>query len=346
MSANMNPLHRRELLGLGGALLATGAFALDGQRGEKRSRPAATAALPAIWIKAPTVPLWPGEPPGAAGFSPQPLPSDWAPVFLRNVAKPELRVFRPARPNGHGLLVIPGGSYWFVSVANEGAEVAARMTALGITVFVLTYRLPGEGWQNRSDVPLQDAQRAMRLIRSNAARFAIEPNKVSVIGFSAGGHLAATLATQHAEPTYAGVDRADERSARPFAAGLLYPVVTMERPWTHEMSRNLLFGERPTDLEIERRSAERHVSPTTPPIFTVHAIDDGAVPVENSVNLMNAMREAKRPVEAHLLQEGGHAFGVGRPGTPSVHWIPLFCSWLGRVASLGSDVPAKRGVAG
>ena len=346
MSANMNPLHRRELLGLGGALLATGAFALDGQRGEKRSRPAATAALPAIWIKAPTVPLWPGEPPGAAGFSPQPLPSDWAPVFLRNVAKPELRVFRPARPNGHGLLVIPGGSYWFVSVANEGAEVAARMTALGITVFVLTYRLPGEGWQNRSDVPLQDAQRAMRVIRSNAARFAIDPNNVSVIGFSAGGHLTATLATRHAEPTYAGVDRADERSARPLAAGLLYPVVTMERPWTHEMSRNLLLGERPTDLEVERRSAERHVNSTTPPIFTVHAIDDGAVPVENSVNLMNAMREAKRPVEAHLLQEGGHAFGVGRPGTPSEHWISLLYSWLGRVASPGPDVPAQRGAAG
>ena len=112
------------------------------------------------------------------------------------------------------------------------------------------------------------------------------------------------------------------------------------------MSRNLLFGERPTDLEVERRSAERHVNSTTPPIFTVHAIDDGAVPVENSVNLMNAMREAKRPVEAHLLQEGGHAFGVGRPGTPSEHWISLFHSWLGRVASPGSDVPAQRGVAG
>jgi len=339
----MNPLHRRGFLGLGSALLATGALALDKQTGEKRSRPAAAAGLPAIWINAPTIPLWPGEPPGAAGFSPQPLPSDWASVFLRNVAKPELRVFRPARPNGHGLLVIPGGSYWFISVVNEGAEVAARMTSLGMTVFVLTYRLPGEGWQNRSDVPLQDAQRAMRVIRSNAARFAIDPNNVSVMGFSAGGPLDAPLATPQAAPTSAGVDRADETSARPFAAGLLYPVVTMERPWTHEMSRNLLFGERPTDLEVERRSAERHVNSTTPPIFTVHAIDDGAVPVENSVNLMNAMREAKRPVEAHLLQEGGHAFGVGRPGTPSEHWISLFYSWLRRV---GADVPAQRGIAG
>jgi acetyl esterase/lipase len=331
----MHPLHRREFLGLGGALLATGALAQDGQPAGTPSRSAPAAALPNSWINAPTVPLWPGEPPGAAGFSPQPLPSDWPAVLLRNVAKPELRVFRPVRANGHGLLVIPGGSYCFVSVVNEGAEVAARMTALGMTVFVLTYRLPGEGSEKRSDVPLQDAQRAMRLIRSNAARFAIEPNKVSVVGFSAGGHLAATLATQHAEPTYAGVDAADGMSARPFAAGLVYPVITMEKPWTHEMSRNLLLGEHPTDPEVERRSAERQVSSTTPPIFTVHAIDDYAVPVENSVNLMNAMREAKRPVEAHFLQEGGHAFGVGHSGTPSEHWISLFSSWLGRTASLG-----------
>jgi acetyl esterase/lipase len=321
----MNLLPRREFLGLSGALLATGALAQDRRPGEK-------PALAESWTNAPTIPLWPGKPPGSAGFSPQPLPSDWPPVFLRNVAQPELHVFRPVQANGHALLVIPGGSYSFVSFVNEGAEIAARMTALGMTVFVLTYRLPGEGWQKRSDVPLQDAQRALRLIRHHAARFAIEPNKVSVVGFSAGGHLAATLATQHAEPTYAAVDAADATSARPFAAGLVYPVVTMEKPWTHETSRNQLLGEHPSDPEVERRSAERHVSSTTPPIFMVHAIDDGAVPVENSVNLMNAMREAKRPVEAHLLQEGGHAFGVGHPGTPSQEWIPLFSSWLGRLA--------------
>ena len=143
----MNPLHRRAFLGLGGALLATRALAQDTQPGAKPSRPAPVAALPDLWTNAPTVALWPGAPPGAGGFSPQPLPSDWSPLYLRNVAKPELHVFRPVRANGHGLLVIPGGSYFFVSVANEGVEIAARMTALGMTVFVLTYRLPGEGWQ-------------------------------------------------------------------------------------------------------------------------------------------------------------------------------------------------------
>jgi acetyl esterase/lipase len=205
------------------------------------------------------------------------------------------------------------------------------MTSLGITVFVLTYRLPGEGWSNRSDVPLQDAQRAIRTLRANASRFDIDATRVSVLGFSAGGHLAATLATQHAEHSYARVDATDELSARPFAAGLVYPVVTMEQPWTHAMSRNLLLGETPSKEEVEHRSPEHHVVASTPPIFIVHAFDDDAVPVENSLRLMAAMREARRPVEAHLLQAGGHAFGVGVPGTPSGHWTSLFSSWLGRL---------------
>jgi acetyl esterase/lipase len=255
------------------------------------------------------------------------------PVFVHNVSKPDLRVFRPSKPNGHALLVVPGGAYRFVSVANEGVDVAERMTAQGVTVFVLTYRLPGEGWKSRSDVPLQDAQRAIRVIRSNASRFGIEAGKVSVLGFSAGGHLAATLATQHAEQTYARVDAVDELNARPFAAGLVYPVITMDMPFTHELSRKLLLGESPSEADIERRSAERHVDPNTPPTFLVHAFDDAAVPVENSLRFMNAMREAKRPVEAHLLQEGGHAFGVGYPRTPSEHWTALFSTWLGRLGS-------------
>lgn len=323
----MSRLDRREFIALGGTLLLAQASAQE----RKLAPPPPAKALPENWQQAPIVPLWPGQPPGS-GFKPQPLPADWAPVFLRNVSTPELRVFRPERPNGHALLVIPGGAYWFVSVANEGAELAPRLTARGVTVFVLTYRLPGEGWQNRADVPLQDAQRAMRVIRSQASRYGIDPNKVSALGFSAGGHLTATLATQHAEATYKPVDAADQLSARPFATGLVYPVITMEKPWTHEQSRGLLLGNNPSDSEIARRSAEKHVDASTPPVFTVHAMDDAAVPVENSLRMMNALREAKRPVEAHLIQEGGHAFGVGYPDTASAHWIELFATWLARVS--------------
>lgn len=323
----MEPLDRRRLLMLGSAMLLAGNVA--GEAAE--SAPPPPLNLPDNWRRAPSLPLWPGAPPGAAGYQAQSLPAGWSAAYRRNVANPELQIFRPRRPNGISVLAMPGGAYWFVSVANEGADLAPRLTSRGFTVFVLTYRLPGEGWGARSDVPLQDAQRAVRLIRSKAAEFRIDPAKVAALGFSAGGHLAATLATQHAEQTYAAVDAADRQEARPFAAGLIYPVVTMRNPWTHEMSRRLLLGDQPTAAEVDRRSAELHVDGSTPPLFLVHAMDDTAVPVDNSLRLMNAMRDARRPVEAHLLQEGGHAFGIGRPGTPSAQWIDLLCAWVERL---------------
>jgi acetyl esterase/lipase len=328
----MNRVDRRHFLVAGSALLLAGTSGVSPRAAGKLTIPPPPKAVPAAWTEAERLPLWPGAAPGASDFKPQALPPDWSPVFLRNVVKPDLRVFRPARANGHALLVLPGGAYWFVSAANEGAELAARLTPLGITVFVLTYRLPGEGWKNRSDVPLQDAQRAMRVIRSNASRFGVDADKVSVLGFSAGGHLAATLATSHSETVYTPIDSADELTARPLATALIYPVVTMEAQWTHEMSRKLLLGDSPSKTEVDRRSAERHVSSSTPPTFIVHAYDDDAVPVENSLRFVSAMREARRPVEAHLLQEGGHAFGVGYPDTPSEEWIPTFSRWLARTA--------------
>jgi acetyl esterase/lipase len=183
---------------------------------------------------------------------------------------------------------------------------------------------------NRADVPLQDAQRAMRVIRSKASQFALDADRVSVLGFSAGGHLAATLATEHSKRAYAEIDEVDRVSARPLAVGLIYPVVTMMKPWTHDMSRSLLLGEMASEAEVARRSPELHVAADTPPVFIVHAMDDEAVPVDNSMRLLKAMRDAKRPVEAHLLQEGRHAFGVGHAGTPSEHWIELLHTWLTR----------------
>jgi acetyl esterase/lipase len=317
---------RREFLALSGAVVLAQASAQEKQQ-PKSAPPPPPKVLPEAWLKAPSLRIWPDTPPGS-GFKAQTLPSDWSPVFVRNVSAPDLRIFRPQQPNGHALLVLPGGAYWFVSAANEGADLAARMTARGFTVFVLTYRLPGEGWKHRANIPLQDAQRAVRLIRSLGANYGIDSNQVSVLGFSAGGHLAATLATQHAEVTYPSVDAVDELSARPFAAGLVYPVVTMEKPWTHEKSRSLLLGDAPSEAEVAHRSAERHVSAETPPVFLVHAMDDEAVPVENSLRMMNALRAARRPVEAHFMQEGGHAFGVGFPNTASAHWIDLFSTWL------------------
>jgi len=322
------PLDRRHFIAscASAALLGTRSVA-------SAAEPPAPPAIPVPpeWDALPRVPLWPQRPPGAATFDAGAVPPDWPASYRRAVAMPELRVFRAHQPNGRAVMLVPGGAYWFVSFVNEGIDVARALNERGFTVFVLTYRLPGEGWSPRADVPLQDAQRALRLIRARAAEYAVAPATRAVVGFSAGGHLVATLATGHAERVYAPVDAADAQSARPHAAALIYPVVTMRDPWTHALSRRLLLGEQPTRGDIDRRSAELHVGATTPPLFLVHALDDAAVPVENSVHLLEALRKAKRPVEAHLLQEGGHAFGVGRPGTPSAQWIDLFCAWLQRL---------------
>jgi acetyl esterase/lipase len=320
-------MNRREILSLASALVLA--------QSSEAAQPTASSKIPESWHRAVTIPLWPGRPPGSDSYAPQTLPEDWSPVFLRNIAIPELHVFQSARPSGRALLVVPGGAYQFVSVVNEGVAVAERFNSVGVTVFVLTYRLPNEGWAARADVPLQDAQRAVRVIRSQASRFGIDTATLGVLGFSAGGHLAATLATQHALATYAPVDPADRLSPRPFAVGLVYPVVTMQAPWTHQLSRQLLLGTSPSDADIERRSAELHVGTATPPVFLVHALDDDAVPAENSLRMLAAMRAAKRPIEAHLLQEGGHAFGTGYPDTPAAQWIELFQSWWTRLRQNG-----------
>jgi acetyl esterase/lipase len=174
-------------------------------------------------------------------------------------------------------------------------------------------------------------QRAMRVIRANAVRWKIDARTLAVVGFSAGGHLAATLSTGFAEPVYVPVDGADAASARPFAAALVYPVVTMAVPGTHPVSRELLLGPNPLPSQVARRSAELHVGAETPPLLLVHALDDTAVPVSNSLNLLTAMRAADRPVEAHLFHEGGHAFASGYPSSPTSSWIAVFDAWLARL---------------
>jgi acetyl esterase/lipase len=283
----------------------------------------------AQWNAAEVIRLWPAAPPNG-GFARQIERPDAIPNFITNVAMPELRVFRPEKPNGRSLLSIPGGAYRFVSIANEGVDVADAMTAKGYTVFVLVYRLPGEGWNRREDVPLQDAQRAVRLIRAQSAQYGLDPGKLYAVGFSAGGHLGATLATGFAEPVYAPVDAADALSARPDGIALIYPVISHQPGVGHAESSRLLLGENPSAQLVGKRSPALHVSAGTPPVFLMHAFDDPAVPVENSFLMIDALRTADRPVEAHLFEEGGHGFGLGAPDLPVRNWIELFAAWIDR----------------
>nr|WP_243415060.1 alpha/beta hydrolase [Altererythrobacter segetis] len=296
---------------------------------------ATSAEALAQWNAAATIPLWSGAAPNG-GFRPQTLPAGSPPVFLRNIEQPYLRVFRPARPNGRSLLSIPGGAYTFVSIANEGVDIAREMTARGYTVLVLVYRLPGEGWAGRADVPLQDAQRAVRLIRAHSGEYGCDPAKLYAVGFSAGGHLAASLATDFAQPVYPGADKADAQSARPRAVGLIYPVISHEPGVGHAESSLRLLGESPSADLVARRSPALHVTAETPPTFLVHAMDDPAVPVDNSFIMLRALRAAKRPVEAHFFEEGGHGFGLGPPDKPVRSWIELLANWIERQEAIAA----------
>ena len=288
------------------------------------------------------VPLWPGPPPGAPPVLPREAivdrvaTSGFQDRAVTGVGHPLLTVFRPKTSNGAAALIMPGGSYVRVVIDKEGIEVGRRLAAAGVTTFMLRYRLPAEGWSNRADAPLQDAQRAVRLIRAGAARFGIDPRRILALGFSAGGHVAASLATGHGRKVYAPVDAADAQSARPDFSGLMYPVIDMARPNAHEGSREALLGTTVSPAMEAMYSPQRHVDAGVPPTFLAHAVDDLTVPVANSLDYFAALRLARVPAEAHFFQEGGHGFGIGlAKGKPAAAWPDLLLAWAGRSGWLG-----------
>lgn len=301
---------------------------------DRRTLLATAAALPAASLGAEETaecrPIWPGRPPGATATVPsfrreeRPL-REGTETWLTGIATPTMELFRPARPNGIGLVIIPGGGYEFLAYSNEGADPARVFAAMGYTVGVLAYRLPAEGWARQADVPLQDAQRAIRLLRADHA----ELRRVGVVGASAGGHLAASLATAYDERVYAPVDAVDRGTARPDFAGLLYPVATLALPQTHRGSREKLLGPSPMEAEVRRRSPAMNVDADTPASFILHSFDDEVVPIQCAFDWIAASRAARAPVEAHLLQRGGHGFGVCLPAeNPGSLWPQLFDRWV------------------
>ena len=327
-------IDRRAMLAAGvgfGLLAGTG---LNAQQWGDPPTPAAGDPDAPFWPARERFKLWPGRAPGAPPRLPALAPTmngrhGARELWLRGVAEPEVHVFRPARPDGSALLSFPGGGYQFLSVQNEGLDVAERYNALGTTVFVLTYRLPGEGWADRHLVPLQDAQRAMRLIRARAADLRIDPARLGVVGFSAGGHLAADLAVAYDEHVYAPVDEADRLSARPAYVGLVYAVTTLNPIGFNKGSANMLFAPGPAAGPVAARSPLLRVTAQVPPCFLVQALDDPVVPPENSLEWMAACRAVKRPVEAHFFGQGGHGFGLHLPpALPGSRWPELFAAWM------------------
>ncbi|WP_051330336.1 alpha/beta hydrolase [Niveispirillum irakense] len=282
--------------------------------------------------------IWPGGiGPGSAGLkidqkvtdrSTDPAKPD---RYTTGTTRPYLTIHRPAQPNGAAVLITPGGAYQRVVVDKEGLELVPPLLAAGFTVFILYYRLPGEGHEQAADVPLQDAQRALRLIRHRAADWQLDPNRIAMMGFSAGGHLAASLGTRLDTKVYEAVDEADRLSARPDALALIYPVIDMVGPATHAGSRTNLLGEAAGEDKRAAYSPDRAVTAATPPTFLLHAADDKGVPVENSLLFHTALRQAGIPAELHIYAKGGHGFGHGDripADNPLTHWPDVLIHWL------------------
>jgi acetyl esterase/lipase len=244
------------------------------------------------------------------------------------VTNPALFVFLPPKETATGtaVLICPGGGYSALAFSHEGHAIARWLNENGIAGIILKYRLPSDLiMKDKSIGPLQDAQEALRIIRRNALSWNIDPHKIGVIGFSAGGHLASTLSTHFNDKVY---EVKDTTSARPDFSLLIYPVITMDSTFTHAGSRKNLIGENPSVEAIKRFSNELQITGKTPPAFLVHSGDDKSVPVKNSIVYYEGLQRLGIPAELHIFQKGGHGYGMSvNRGTQS-SWPELCLKWL------------------
>lgn len=255
--------------------------------------------------------LWPDGAPNTNGLTG--TEEDLQGGRVANVVNPSITVYRPAKPNGMAIIMCPGGGYARLAMNHEGHDMAAWFTAQGITYAVLKYRMPNEHYE----VPLSDAEQAIRLMRKHAKEWNINPNRIGIMGASAGGHLAASLATLY------GSD-----ATRPDFQILFYPVISMLKGVTHGGSRRNLLGEAPsTELE-QKYSLERQVSPKTPQAFIMLSADDGAVPPINGIGYFLSLREQKVPATLHVYPTGGHGWGFRDNFTYKRQWTDELEKWL------------------
>ena len=246
---------------------------------------------------------------------------------IKKVTTPTLKVFLAENNNAKNAAVIicPGGGYTVLSHEKEGDKIAAWLKSIGVSAFVLKYRLPSDViMKDKTIGPLQDAQEAVRTLRRHATEWNLDPEKIGIIGFSAGGHLAATLSTHYNDKVY---ESKDDTSARPDFSILVYPVISMDEALTHKGSKENLLGKNPSAESIAKYSNEKQIDATTPKTFLVHATDDKAVPVENSIDYYKALKQHQVPAEMHLYEHGGHGFGLGVEGT-NTSWPKACEKWL------------------
>lgn len=254
--------------------------------------------------------LWPQGAPGAAG--------------TEDADKPTLSIWQPPadKANGCAVVICPGGGYGFLAVDHEGKQIAEWLNSLGVTAVMLKYRIAP---RYKHPAPLQDAQRAIRTVRARAEEWKIDPNRVGILGFSAGGHLTSTAATHFDDGQPDAADPVEKQSCRPTFAVLCYPVISFTTPYTHIGSKNNLLGKEADEKLVESLSNELQVTDKTPPTFLFHTDEDSGVPSENSVLFYMALRKAKVPAELHIYEKGKHGVGLAQSD-------PVLSTWSGRCA--------------
>lgn len=273
-------------------------------------------------LTGPRVELWPEGAPGAVGREEADRPS------LSIYAAP------PEKACGTAVVVCPGGGYGMLALDHEGHQVARWLNDRGVGAFVLRYRIAP---RYRHPAPLLDVQRAIRWVRSRAGEYGVDPARIGVWGFSAGGHLASTAATHFDDGRPEAQDPVERVSCRPDFAILVYPVITLRGPHAHRGSRKNLLGDRATDPALlEDLSTENRVTPRTPPVFLLHTTGDKGVPPENSIDFYLACRKAGVPAELHIYENGPHGFGLGGKDPVLSTWPDRLADWMKARGLLGA----------
>ena len=252
-------------------------------------------------------------------------------ILISNVQTPDIAVYLPSPrfATGQAVIICPGGGYWVLAYDLEGTDIARYFNSIGVAAVVLKYRLPTYGnCIEPHKAPLMDAQRAMRLVRHNAAKWSINPEKIGIMGFSAGGHLASTLGTHFDYGNKEATDSVERQSCRPDFMILMYPVISFTDSSVHSGSAEALLGKNPDKDLLVYYSSELQVKENTPPAFFALADNDDGVPAENSLLMYAALRKKKIPAELHILSEGKHGFGLGLNNEHVASWTTNLKLWM------------------
>ncbi len=281
----------------------------------------AVAAEPSVEL------LWPGGAPGAKGEA--------------DGDKPTLTIYLPPKDSATGaaIVICPGGGYGHLAMDHEGHQIGQWLNSFGVAGFILKYRHRNSGAGYGHPAPLQDVQRAIRTVRSGAGQWGVNPQRIGVLGFSAGGHLASTALTHFNDKVYDPRDDIDKAGARPDFGVLIYPVISLIEPYTHKGSGRNLLGTNPDEALLRKLSNEKQVTPETPPTFLLATWEDKAVPAENSLYFYLALRENKVPAEMHVFLKGPHGFGLGQSLGAVSAWPTLCESWMQEMRFLKHPSP-------